>query len=110
MRLSATESIIIIAVCAVCTILTRALPFLIFGNRAVPGVIKYLGKILPMAVIATLVVYCLKDMSFDTIGGFAPYVISVSIVIAMHLWRRNAFLSIISGTVCYMLLVQLVFV
>ena len=57
MTISVGYSIAIIAVCVVCTFLERALPFLLFGGREVPKIVKYLGRILPMAVMATLVVY-----------------------------------------------------
>lgn len=109
MVLSAGESILIIAVCAVCTFAERVLPFAVFGNRPVPTVIRYLGKILPMAVMATLVVYCLRGISFASVGTFAPELISLAVVVALHLWKRKTFLSIVGGTACYMLLVQLVF-
>lgn len=110
MSMSVGGSILIIAVCMLCTFLERALPFLIFGSRPVPPVVRYLGKILPMAVMATLLIYCLKGVSFDTAAGFLPELISVAVVALIHLWRRNTFLSIVGGTACYMLLVQLVFV
>lgn len=109
MVLSAGESILIIAVCAVCTFAERVLPFAVFGNRPVPTVIRYLGKILPMAVMATLVVYCLRGISFAAAATFVPELISLAVVIALHLWKRSTFLSIVGGTACYMLLVQLVF-
>ena len=80
MTLSVGQSIAIIAVCAACTFLERWLPWLLFGRRAVPKVVEYLGRILPMAVMVSLLVY----------------------------WR-STLLSIAAGTVCYMLLVQLVF-
>ena len=110
MILSVERSILIIAVCMLCTFFERALPFLIFGSRPVPPVVKYLGKILPMAVMATLVVYCLKGVSFAAAGSFLPELISLAVVTALHLWRRNTFISIVGGTACYMLLVQLVFI
>lgn len=109
MALSAGESILIIAVCAACTFAERALPFAVFGNRPVPAVIRYLGKLLPMAVMATLVVYCLRGISFAAAATYVPELISLVVVVALHLWKRKTFLSIVGGTVCYMLLVQLVF-
>ena len=39
----------------------------------------------------------------------APELISVAVVAALHCWRRQMLLSLAGGTVCYMLLVQLVF-
>lgn len=109
MILSVERSMLIIAVCALCTFFERALPFLIFGSRPVPEVIRYLGRILPMAVMATLVVYCLRNVGFTAAADFLPELISLAVVTLLHLWRRNTFLSIFAGTACYMVLIQLVF-
>ena len=110
MMISTGRSILIIAICMLCTFFERALPFLIFGSRPVPPVVRYLGKILPMAVMAALVVYCLKGVSFTAASGFLPELISLAVVVLLHLWRKNTFISIVGGTACYMLLVQLVFI
>lgn len=56
-----------------------------------------------------LVVYCLRGVSFANLSGWLPALISCAVVVILHLWRRNTLLSIIGGTVCYMLLVQLIF-
>lgn len=109
MAISATESILIIAVCALCTIFERALPFLFFRGKEVPDVIQYLGGILPMAIMATLVIYCLKETSFTSAAGFLPQLIACSVTVVLHLWRRNAMLSIFGGTVIYMFLIQAIF-
>lgn len=109
MVLSATESILIIAVCAACTLLERALPFLLFRGKEVPEVIRYLGRVLPMAIMATLVMYCLKGISFSSAAGFAPPLIASALTALLHIRKRNTMLSIFGGTICYMLLVQLVF-
>lgn len=107
MTLSSSESIIIIAVVAVLTFLTRAFPFVLFGrNKKVPDIIQYLGKILPPAIIATLVVYCVKNVNFYNFpSGFAE-MISIAVVVILHLWKRNNLLSIGVGTAVYMILVQ----
>ena len=92
------------------TVLTRFLPFWIFGeNRKTPPVIAYLGRVLPYAVMAMLVVYCLKGISFSAPGNFLPELLCTALVAALHIWKRNTLLSIAGGTVAYMLLVQLVF-
>ena len=44
MVLTTMQSIAIIAVCGICTLLERALPFLIFSGRAVPEPVRYLGR------------------------------------------------------------------
>ena len=105
-----THAIATIAVCALVTALLRFLPFLIFGeNRKTPAVIAYLGQVLPYAIMGMLVVYCLKDVSITAAPFGLPEVIGCAMVAGLHIWKRNTLLSIGAGTVCYMLLVQLVF-
>ena len=87
------------------------MPFIAFGGgRKTPKIVDKLGGLLPYAIMGMLVVYCLKGMTFtDGVSGFLPEIISVLAVALVHVWRRNTLFSIISGTVCYMLLVQLVY-
>ena len=99
MTLSVGQSIAIIAVCAACTFLERWLPWLLFGHRAVPKVVEYLGKILPMAVMVSLLVYCLRGMQFTAAGAWVPQVIAVGVTAGLHWWRRNTLLSIAAGVV-----------
>ena len=92
------------------TMATRFLPFLIFGEkRKTPPIVEYLGTVLPCAIMGMLVVYCLKDVSFVKNPFGIPELIACVVVAALHVWKRNSLLSIGGGTVCYMLLVQLVF-
>ena len=70
---------------------------------------RYLGNMLPPAVMATLVVYCLRSTGFSAAAGFLPQLISVAVTAALHRLRRNTMLSVVGGTACYMLLVQLMF-
>ena len=108
--MSDTYAIASIAVCSLITIALRFLPFLIFGeNRTTPPVIAYLGQILPFAIMGMLVVYCLKDTSLTTSPFGIPEVLSCAVVAGLHIWKRNTLLSIGVGTLCYMLLVQFVF-
>ena len=99
----------LVAVVALVTIFLRFLPFLIFRNRTSPAFVTYLGKVLPFAIMGMLMVYCLKDVSFRS-GSFGiPEILGCALVALLHVWKRNTLLSIGAGTVCYMLLVQLVF-
>ena len=105
-----THSVLIVAIAAVVTVLLRFLPFLIFGgDRKTPAYIIYLGTVLPYAIMAMLVVFCLKTVSFTKLGGWLPSLVACVVVALLHLWRRNTLISIVCGTVCYMLLVQFVF-
>ena len=99
-----------IAVMALITALLRFLPFLIFkGKASTPPLVEKLGRLLPSAVIAMLVVYCMKDVNFSATAEYLPAIIASLLVGVLHIWKRNTLLSVISGTVCYMLLVQFVF-
>lgn len=105
-----TQKIITIALCALGTMATRFLPFLVFSSRRpTPKYIQYLGKALPAAIFGMLVVYCLKDVSILSGSHGLPELIAISVVVGLHLWKRQMLLSIAGGTVCYMLLIQFVF-
>lgn len=109
MTLSVGYSILIIAICMAITFLERLLPFLIFRKGKVPAIVRYLGRLLPMAVMAALVVYCLKGVSFSSLEGCLPSLAGVAVTAGLHLWKGNTLLSVVGGTACYMLLLQLVF-
>ena len=105
-----SHAALIIAVAGAVTLLLRFLPFLIFGGkRETPPYIVYLGKVLPYAIMGMLVIYCLRGISFTAAANFLPELIACAVMVLAHVWKRNTLLSIISGTVCYMLLVQFVF-
>ena len=108
--MTVTEQIITIDICVLGTVATRFLPFLVFSvDKPTPKYIQYLGKALPAAIFGMLGVYCLKNVSILTGSHGIPELISIVLVVALHLWRRQMLLSIAGGTVCYMLLVQFVF-
>ena len=100
----------LVAVMAAVTFLTRALPFLLFGRGGEPPkVVLYLGRFLPPAVIAMLIVYCYRGTDFGEPGGWAPGLIAGLAVVLLHIWKKNDMLSIVGGTILYMILVQAVF-
>lgn len=106
-----TYAVAAIAVMAVVTFLTRALPFILFGRGdEPPRIILYLGRVLPPAVIAMLIIYCLRGVSFAAAADWAPALIASAAVVILHVWRKNNMLSIVGGTILYMILVQAVFV
>ena len=105
---SAAYSALLVAVMSAVTILLRAAPFLIFKKKT-PAYVMYLGKVLPAAIIGMLVVYCLKDVKIVSAPFGAPELIAGLLVVGLHAWKRNILLSILAGTVAYMLLIQLVF-
>ncbi len=104
-----THSLILIAVMAGVTMLLRLLPFVLFSKRT-PKPILYLGTVLPYSVMAMLVIYCLRNVSLLSGSRGIPEIIAIVLVAVLHKWKHNMLLSILSGTICYMLLIQFVFV
>lgn len=110
MRMTFTQQIITIAMVVLGTVLTRFIPFLLFpAGKPTPKFIRYLGKVLPSAVFGLLVVYCLKNVHWLTGSHGIPEMVSIAVVIFLHWWKRQMLVSIAGGTICYMVLVQLVF-
>ena len=104
------QKIIINGMAVLGTAMTRFLPFLVFpGDKPVPKYIQYLGRVLPSAVFGLLVIYCLRDVNILSGSHGIPELISIAAVAGLHLWKRQMLLSIAGGTVCYMMLVQMVF-
>ena len=99
----------LVAVIAAVTIALRFAPFLLLRGRETPKFIAYLGRVLPYAIMGMLVVYGLRGTTFAQAGSWLPQAISVALVVGLHIWKGNTLLSIIAGTGCYMLLVQMVF-
>lgn len=100
-----------VAVIALVTFGTRALPFLVFRkNKPVPAFVSYLGKVLPFAIIGMLVIYCLKDVDLFSSSYGIPELIGIIVVIILHKIKHNMLISIAGATVVYMVLLQFVFV
>ena len=110
MPLSPLETLDSIFVMSVVTFFTRALPFLLFdrGDHP-PKIVLYLGKVLPPAIIAMLIVYCLKGVTFTSLGGWLPTLLAGVTAVLLHVWKGNDLLSIFGATGLYMVLVQGVF-
>lgn len=111
MGISFGKSISIILACAIVTFLIRYLPFFLFNSdkKEIPKVVLYLGDVLPPAVIAVLVIYCIKDIEFGIAAGFLPQIISIALVVILHIWKKNYLISIAAGTVCFVILTNFVF-
>ncbi len=102
------HSLALILIMAALTAALRFLPFVMF-SKGTPKTIAYLGNLLPNAIMAMLVVYCLKNVSFAAGSRGIPEALAVFLVAVLHKWKHNMLLSILGGTAAYMLLVQAVF-
>jgi len=104
---STVYPIAVIAVIAAVTWTLRAFPFLLFGSRPLPKIIRYLGKALPPAIMTILVIYCLRSTSFRQSPHGIPELAACVPVVLLQAVRKNMYLSIIAGTLCYMILIRI---
>ena len=103
------HGVALISVVAVVTMLLRFVPFAVFGRSKTPDYITYISSILPYAIMGMLVVYCVKDVNIAAAPHGIPELIAGGVVVGLHLWKKNTLLSIVTGTIVYMLLIQFVF-
>ena len=107
MILTTSSALLAILVMAAVTFFTRATPFLLFDrNEKPPAIVLYLGKVLPPAIIAMLIVYCLRHVNPLAGSRGIPELIAAITVIGLHLWKGNNLLSIFGGTILYMALLN----
>lgn len=106
--MTTSQQIITIMLMALVTLLTRALPFMLFPpGHQTPAYIRYLGRVLPLAVFGMLVVYCLKDVQWLSGGHGVPELIGIAATVGLHLWKRQMLWSIAGGTLIYMLIIRM---
>lgn len=90
------------------TIALRAAPFLLFGgHRQLPPAVRRLGTLLPPAIMAILVVYCLRNVQPAQPPHGVPELAALALVVNLHRWQGNVLLSIGAGTAFYMLLIRI---
>ena len=96
-------------IAAALTAMERFAPFLLFSKGQPPSAIRYLGRVLPLAMMAMLVVFCYKGIDFSSPAGFAPQLTAGLVTGLLHLWRGSTMLSIAGGTAVYMVLIRTIF-
>jgi len=105
--------IYILAATLIATLLTaleRFTPFILFSQGNPPAFIRYLGHVLPPAMIAILVIFCYKGVDFSTVSAYAPQLIAGTITALLHIWKKSTILSIVGGTILYMILIRTIFI
>lgn len=104
-------SIIIIALIAALTFAARLFPYVIFGRgNKVPNLVIYLGEVLPPAVMVLLIVYCIRNISLLIYPYGIPELSAILLTAVLYFLTKNNLISMISGTILYMILIQVVFV
>lgn len=104
--MNTAHSILLIAIASGITFLIRALPFLVFKKRQMPAFIKEIADKLPPAIIAVLVIYCLKSPMTQFGTETIATAIAIAGVVILHLWKRNTLLSVAAGTILYMIFIR----
>lgn len=105
-----THDILLIAVMALVTAAIRFLPFVLFSSsKKPPEIVTNLTRLLPAAVMGMLIVYCLRNTDLLAGSHGLPEAIACTAVVISYVWKRNTLLSILIGTVLYMVLLQMVF-
>jgi len=101
------HSIILIAVTVLVTVLIRAFPFILFSSkRQMPATLSKVINALPPAIIAVLLIYCIKgDVTAPGMGTVAS-LLGIAAAAALQLWKKNILISIAGSTVLYMVLIR----
>ena len=84
----------------------RAFPFVARGFIAHHKRIQVLGHRLPVAMMVLLTLYAMNVHNWNQPADGYAQIISVVVVAVLQLWRRQALLSILSGTLVYMALMN----
>ena len=106
MTLTPSQALISILVMSAVTLFTRAAPFILFDRESPSKTVLYMGRALPLAIIAMLIIFCLRNIDFLSGSRGIPELISAILVVLLHLWKRNNLLSIFGGTIIYMIILQ----
>ena len=83
-----TEAFVLIVICACIVFFERSLPWLAFGKKEMPKIVKRLSDLLPASLMVILVVYSLKSVttsdfhaSFALISASTVSIFSFSAII-----------------------------
>lgn len=106
--MSGLQAAATVAVIAIATLAIRVAPFLLFPKaQKTPPFIRYLGRVLPHAVMGMLVVYCFKTLDVSRPPYGLAELLSALVAMGSYLWKRSVILSIAASTALYMALAGL---
>jgi branched-subunit amino acid transport protein AzlD len=102
-----TGAIIATALMGLVTLATRAFPFVLFSRRDPPRALRFVERFIPPMVMAVLVVYCLKSIAWTVWPSGIRELAALALVAVLHIFKKNAMLSIFGGTAFYMILISI---
>lgn len=101
-----TTAALALVLCAIIVYFERSLPWLAFGKREMPPLIKKLSDLLPPALMAILVVYGLKSLTTSDFHTSVAMIIASIFTAIIHIYKKNQILSVFLGTAVYMILLN----
>jgi branched-subunit amino acid transport protein AzlD len=104
------QLIAFVATMSLATLFTRYAAFFLPRKVTELQFVKTANTVLPAAILTLLIIYSLKDSTYLAKPYGLPELVSLGVVIPVHIWKRNALLSIFLGTGIFMVLKQFVFV
>ena len=107
MRLTITNALIATFITAILMFLLRAFPFMLFSKKKPPKILSFIEKYIPAMVIGVLLLVCLNDEKYISTSSFPwgiPALCGIVLTVILHLWKKNSMISIFGGTICYMVL------
>ncbi len=102
------KAMIVMLVCMAIVYFERSLPWLLFGKKGMPKALKVLADLLPAALMATLVVYGLKDLPTSDMSTAAALIVASVFTGCIHYWKKNTILSVFTGTIVYVVLLNVI--
>jgi branched-subunit amino acid transport protein AzlD len=106
--MSDTYAVVAVLVTAAVTWSLRALPYAALAPLRARATVQYLSARIPAGVMVILVVYCLRDLPVTESRAVVPLA-ALAVTVGLHLWLRNALLSILAGTAVHVALASAVF-
>lgn len=104
--MSGIEIYIAIAIMAVVNFFTRVFPFLFFRKNELPSYVVFIEKFFPAVIMTILIVYSVKDVNFSLVPYGLKEIGGITFTAILHIVFKNYLVSIFSGTIFYMALVQ----
>ncbi|MDR1949397.1 MAG: AzlD domain-containing protein [Spirochaetaceae bacterium] len=114
MGLSTGEALVYTLVMAAVILFCRAFPFLFFRNRGLGAgrglsgsFLRMVERVVPPVAMTVLAFNAISGALKDPAAAPVPVLAASAFTALVHLWKRNALISIIGGTVVYMILTRL---
>lgn len=108
MKLTLVQAIIGMLVSGIVIFALRAFPFVLFSKHDPPKLLKFIERFIPPMVMAVLLIYCLKDVTFFSTPFGIPHFVALLFTIIVHFWKSNSMLSIFGGTALFMILSRVI--